>query len=209
MCRYREALRAAGDVAITQPRLDPVRNALVVTVSHAVFDDVDPEVTLGVSAMDLPYSRFASIVDDLAQCSGSAGRECFVLDEEARFVTPLQSDTQAQTVGELIVTYLPTLALKLIDEGLLQRVAVPDYRSATVCTSWKLALPSNATLEEGLLQLELYGGCPTARVWFSKIERKASEGAPDSDAAAQLTAGSAPALFMLVLGMDSMHRLNR
>ena len=62
------------------------------TVSHAIYHDEEPDVVLGVSAMDVRHQLFARVVDQVAQCTGTAGRECYLLDTEARFVTALSSD---------------------------------------------------------------------------------------------------------------------
>ena len=80
---YREALRSAGAMAITNPRLDSASQTLVVTMSHAVYDDTDPNLVLGVSAMDVPHRRLNDAVAKVAQCDGTAGRECYLLDQEA------------------------------------------------------------------------------------------------------------------------------
>jgi hypothetical protein len=85
---------------VTQPRLDTKRGQLVMTISHAVYDERDASVVLGVSAMDVPQRRFVDVIDRVAQCSRAAGRQCYLLDSEARFVTAVDGDES--TIGKLV-----------------------------------------------------------------------------------------------------------
>jgi hypothetical protein len=91
---YRQALAANGAMTVTRPRLDANGEDLLVTVSHALYHENEPDVVLGVSAMDVPHRLFARVVDEVAQCRGTAGRECYLLDTEARFVTTLATDVE-------------------------------------------------------------------------------------------------------------------
>jgi hypothetical protein len=168
---YTEALRAGGALAVTRPRVDVASNEVVVTISHAIFDQFDRSVVLGVSAMDVPQRSFGDLIERVSQCSRLAGRVCFLLDEEARFVTPLDGD--ARVVGKVMVASLPSLAQRLIDLRLLRRASVPDFASATVCERWVLELlPGNET-QAAASSFALGGGCPSGGAWLSEVSREA------------------------------------
>ena len=175
---YRRALAAGGSMAVTRPRLDENGEDLIVTVSHAIYHDEEPDVVLGVSAMDVRHQLFARVVDQVAQCTGTAGRECYLLDTEARFVTALSSDAnQKVTIGESFVGYQPTAAMALLRAGLLRRKVKPDATSGVVCSQWELDItPENATApgaitpdEDGIVEFRLDGGCPSGRLWLTEV----------------------------------------
>jgi hypothetical protein len=65
---HRGAARG-GALAVTQPRLDTKRGQLVMTISHAVYDERDASVVLGVSAMDVPQRRFVDVIDRVASAA--------------------------------------------------------------------------------------------------------------------------------------------
>eukprot|EP01108_Squamamoeba_japonica_P001554 TRINITY_DN166_c0_g1_i2.p1 TRINITY_DN166_c0_g1~~TRINITY_DN166_c0_g1_i2.p1 ORF type:complete len:628 (+),score=496.57 TRINITY_DN166_c0_g1_i2:3-1886(+) len=183
---YVEALRAGGSMAVTRPRLDAASDALLVTMSHAVYAEDDDERVLGVSAMDVPHRRLDGVVTRVAQCGALAGRECYLLDSEARFVTPLDGD--ASTVGASFVERQPSAARALLAAGALRRVLVPDFVSGTVCERWLLA--PNVTAGGDALELVASGGCPNGRVWMSAVE---SGGAGAGGAASNVTRDEATA----------------
>ena len=78
---------------MSAPSYDLAREQLLVTISHAVFDTVTADRVLGVSGMDVPYTLFSGVLDQISQCRGVLGRECYLLDQNAKFVTTLSSDT--------------------------------------------------------------------------------------------------------------------
>jgi hypothetical protein len=103
--------RAGGDAAA--PRHET--GQLIMTISHAVYDERDPSVVLGVSAMDVPQRRFVDVIDRVSQCSRAAGRQCYLLDEEARFVTALDGDESVD--WRSFVPRQPSVAFALVRRG--------------------------------------------------------------------------------------------
>jgi hypothetical protein len=166
---YTEALRVGGALAVTQPRLDTKRGQLIMTISHAVYDERDPSVVLGVSAMDVPQRSFVDVIDRVSQCSRAAGRQCYLLDEEARFVTAV--DGAESTIGKSFVPHQPSVALALFRRGLLKRALVPDFASAVVCERWVLDVGADANAS--IVEEKVSGGCPNGDVWISEVERDA------------------------------------
>jgi hypothetical protein len=168
---YTEALRSGGALAVTQPRLDTKRGQLIMTISHAVYDERDPSVVLGVSAMDVPQRRFVDVIDRVSQCSRAAGRQCYLLDEEARFVTAVDGDER--TIGRSFVPRQPSVALALVRRGFLKRALVPDFASAVVCERWVLSIGGDNATASGTVEEKVSGGCPNGDVWVSEVQRDA------------------------------------
>jgi hypothetical protein len=88
--RGAQALAANGALAVSAPRYDAAHAQLLVTISHAVFDTVrvccvvsvtsvyartqsTADRVLGVSGMDVPYTLFAGVLDQISQCRGVLG----------------------------------------------------------------------------------------------------------------------------------------
>jgi hypothetical protein len=169
---YTEALRLGGALAVTQPRHDTATGRLVVTISHAVYDENDASVVLGVSAMDVPQQRFVAVIDRVAQCNREIGRQCYLLDSEARFVTALADDESA--IGESLVSRQPSVAFELLRRGALKRTRVPDFASAVVCERW--ALDVGGANGSEVFEQRATGGCPNGNVWVSVMYPTAPPG---------------------------------
>jgi len=185
---------------VSAPRYDAARQQLLVTSSHAVFDSVTADRVLGVSAMDIPYTLFSGVLDQISQCRGVLGRECYLLDAAGKFVTTLSSDISQMTVGQFFGQYQPTAAQALIDSGYLTQRVVSDFTSGVVCEQWQLATTlagangtsSTTASMAAPVQLVLSGGCPSGLLWVSEVKQDAtmSTSAAMAAAAAAATLGN-------------------
>jgi len=148
-------------------------------------------VVLGVSAMDVPQRRFADVIDRVGQCDRRAGRQCYLLDEEARLVTPVDGDER--TIGLSFVPRQPSIALALLQRGFLQRTQVPDFVSGVVCERWVLDISNDTSANASFVEAKIVGGCPSGDLWLSAIE---------SDAPTELAGDAQPIPMDSVLGIS-------
>jgi hypothetical protein len=143
----------------------------------------------------------------------TTGRECYLLDQNANFVTTISSDTSQMSacaratviaftrvcagIGQFFGLFQPTAAQALVDGGYLQQVVQPDLSTGVVCEQWQLSsTPSgndtaanttgtaSSTNSSSVVQLVLLGGCPSGTLWLSAVQQSAVDGSMQGVASA-------------------------